>query len=71
MSYTKPKFEIGQKAISPDGEVCEVIKMAFDESGWKYVVLSKEVNTKARAIVEGVKTHSEDELKEFKPEKEN
>jgi hypothetical protein len=68
---TQPKFEIGQKVTSPDGEVCEILKISFDGENWSYVVSSKEVSVKERKIVDGVKSHLESELKEIKSKEPN
>jgi hypothetical protein len=63
----KLKFEIGQKVKCLDGEIGEVLSFSYSsERGAVYTVSSREVDLKAREVVDGIKTCMESELKGVK-----
>jgi len=63
------KFKIGQKVECLDGELSEVLGISITKDGVSYTVSSKEVDVKARLVVDGIKTCQEAELKGVKNEK--
>lgn len=68
----KPKYSIGQsvhfKGDSPE-EAGKVLSYSFDGETHTYVISAKEVDIKAKKIIDGVKHCKEDELVEVKNEK--
>jgi hypothetical protein len=62
----KPKFEVGQKVIASDGEVCEILSFSYDSvNGFRYVLSSKELDYVKKETIEGIKNCTEDELKAY------
>lgn len=59
----KPKFGIGDKVKHlQDGEICEVVSFTVSEAGIVYKITSKEVDIKAKEVINGYKHVGEDEL---------
>lgn len=67
-----PKYTIGQsvyfKGDLPE-EAGQVLSYSFDGTSFTYVISSKEVDIKAKKIIEGVKHCKEDELVEVEEKK--
>lgn len=59
----KSKFSIGDKVQTADGEVCEVLSINQDSAGFTYKLKSRDVDLRARQIIDGVKTVKEIEIK--------
>jgi len=58
-----PKFQIGDLVkVLADGEEGTVVSYQADASGFTYRITSKEVDIKAKEIINGFKTCKEDEL---------
>ncbi len=60
------KFKIGQMVKAPDGEVGKILSVRIDETGVFYAMSSKEVDIKAKEIINGVKHLEESELEAVK-----
>lgn len=61
----EPKFSIGDRVkfhTDGDEDAGEVMSFSFDSNGYSYKVSSKEVDIKAKIIIEGVKSCHESEL---------
>lgn len=58
----QPKFDIGDKVKTADGEVCQVVSYSFDGSTFTYKLSSREVDLRARKLIEGVKNVTQEEI---------
>lgn len=59
----KPKFDIGD-TVKHEGEVSEVLSYFVSKDGVRYTVSSKDFDPITKAVTEGVKHLSEEELEE-------
>lgn len=65
----KPKFNIKDEVICKSDTTCEVhmvLGYSYNEDGYSYIVSSREIDIKKKAIVKGVSHFKEKELKLFK-----